>query len=327
MRMTLTLCLIGLCVSGPGCSLFVNATKSVVGETSQCMEEFSECVRNRKLANEAWATVEQAKPKHAPSNDYADGFKAGFADYLEAGGTGEPPLLPPHRYWKARYETPQGYHAIEDWFDGFRHGAAAARASGYRQWVTVPVANAPHGVPGVVPALPLPAVIGPAPERAVDPVLPFPRAVVPPSKPVEGGTVVPPPQNGSPAPQAGASVIRPHAHVVRLWPLSEGGQSKVEPASPYQVRPSLPPTGQEPAGKHERGAGITEPPAKPMASAAPPLDEKELLSPQGAVVPSLTVRAQAESLRPPAVDILGIYTQESELGTERFQAAMGKSEP
>src|SRR4051794_34504596 len=88
MRMSLSLCLVGICISGPGCSLFVNATKNVVGETSQCLEGYAERNRNSQLAKEAWTAVGQAGLDASYSEDYNEGFKAGYADYLEAGGTG-----------------------------------------------------------------------------------------------------------------------------------------------------------------------------------------------------------------------------------------------
>src|SRR5207253_39443 len=50
----------------------------------------------------------------------------------------QPPPLPPACYRAVRYQTPEGYRAIEDWFGGFRHGVAAAREGGYRDYVTGP---------------------------------------------------------------------------------------------------------------------------------------------------------------------------------------------
>jgi hypothetical protein len=75
------------------------------------------------------------------SKDYAEGFKDGFIDYLQFGGSGQPPYAPPKRYWGPNYRTPEGYRAIEDWFAGFRHGVTAAKESGYRPWVTLPSAS------------------------------------------------------------------------------------------------------------------------------------------------------------------------------------------
>ena len=72
------------------------------------------------------------------------GTRAGFSDgdYLEAGGTGQPPAMPPRRYWKAVYQSPEGRLAVQDWYRGFAYGAEMAKASGYRQLVTIPLSDA-----------------------------------------------------------------------------------------------------------------------------------------------------------------------------------------
>jgi hypothetical protein len=99
---------------------------------------------------------------------FARGFKDGYADYLYAGGTGDPPVAPPWRYRKVTYETPQGVQAVEDWFAGFRQGAYAAYTTGYRQFVVVPAAVS--GMPGWY------ASQGAAPQQAsTEATLPMPN--------------------------------------------------------------------------------------------------------------------------------------------------------
>src|SRR5207247_1041528 len=111
----------------------------VVDGVKDHLEEHAERARNRKWADDAWKTIGSA-PEGCPySVDHAQGFKDGFAEYLYEGGSGEPPPLPPRRYWSMSYQTPQGYQAVEDWFAGFRHGAWLARQGDYRKWVTVPL--------------------------------------------------------------------------------------------------------------------------------------------------------------------------------------------
>jgi hypothetical protein len=90
------------------------------------------------MAAEAWNDYRDAHSDIPYSTDFADGFRDGFADYLYAGGNGEPPLLPPPCYRSIHYQTAQGFQAKEDWFAGFRQGAAIAQAGGYRQWITGP---------------------------------------------------------------------------------------------------------------------------------------------------------------------------------------------
>ena len=113
------------------------------------LDDKEESVRNTRLAAAAWAEFHGAQPEHSYSVHYADGFQYGFADYLYAGGSGNPPVTPPWNYRRTEYETPQGRQATDDWFAGFRQGATAAQASGYRELVVVHVT--PHGPVGMPP--------------------------------------------------------------------------------------------------------------------------------------------------------------------------------
>jgi hypothetical protein len=94
--------------------------------------------RNRALADAAWAETAGHMLTAPVSTDYVIGFKQGFVDYLEAGGPGEPPPVPPRYYWGFRHQTPEGYNAIQEWFAGFRHGTEMAQASGYRRSIVIP---------------------------------------------------------------------------------------------------------------------------------------------------------------------------------------------
>jgi hypothetical protein len=153
---------LALCLPGSGCSLVCNATNNITAEVCQRLDDCTECIRNERWASQAWRETLRRDPGHSYSPDYVAGFKAGFADLLAAGGTGEPPPVPPPNYWAPRYQTPQGYHAIEDWFAGFRHGALVARDSGYRRWMVLP-SGLPHpdeGPPRMPPPSPPPPLAG-----------------------------------------------------------------------------------------------------------------------------------------------------------------------
>jgi hypothetical protein len=141
MRMRFALGILGPCLMSIGCGPLVWATHILVIEPLQyckTTDNILERRRNYRLAEEAWKVVAQENPGHTYSPDFVAGFEDGFADYLYAGGTGEPPPVPPRQYWRITYETPEGHQAIEDWFAGFRLGAAVARESGYRELVTIP---------------------------------------------------------------------------------------------------------------------------------------------------------------------------------------------
>ncbi|HEX5270349.1 MAG TPA: hypothetical protein VFW33_07680 [Gemmataceae bacterium] len=186
MRVASALCAIALALAGGGCSLVAQGTSTAVYRTRSWLDDCAERRRDRHWAEAAWKVVRRDGPAANYSADYAEGFKDGFVQYLYEGGTGEPPALPPRSYRALAYQTPQGYQAIEDWFAGYRHGAAVAEQHGYRNWVTGPSSlRAPDGpgAPALPVAAPLPAAAPPAGEarlgtarvvRARQPILPPP---------------------------------------------------------------------------------------------------------------------------------------------------------
>lgn len=129
----------------PGCSVGEKLVNNVIVEPAhynRWTDRVGRCLRDKSLAEEAWDEV-CARDGEAYSRHYYRGFVEGFHDYLDSGGTGDPPSLPPRSYWRVYYQSPEGHQAIEDWFAGFRHGAAVAKASGVRNLVTVPVSSIP----------------------------------------------------------------------------------------------------------------------------------------------------------------------------------------
>src|ERR1700677_1766582 len=128
-----------------GCSPIVNSVRTMIIEPYQycrrCVS-WHEIEENAELAEASWAEFSGAHGEIVFSEDFAKGYKHGFCDYLFAGGTGNPPPLPPRCYWRFKYENPEGHDKIKDWFDGFRKGSAAAMDSGLRKFVVVPTSTA-----------------------------------------------------------------------------------------------------------------------------------------------------------------------------------------
>ncbi|MDY3552158.1 hypothetical protein R5W24_001238 [Gemmata sp. JC717] len=166
--------------------------------------QFTRMVEGR--AKDAWEQVCGSSGwRH--SGPYGHGFREGFVDYVEAGGTGEPPYLPPFRYRLTKYRTPEGIRAVEEWYAGFRHGAAVARGSGLRELNCIPLPGPaiPIDTRGSALATPLapPAVIA-APPTSTGPdlkpePLPVPRQV-PDRTPQMPPPVPPPSKFGTAAP-------------------------------------------------------------------------------------------------------------------------------
>jgi hypothetical protein len=183
MNTRLPLLVLLLCPLCQGCEVAGSLSHATVCEWGRHMDETLEKIRDRRLANKAWEDFEKACGGQEHSKHFGRGFKCGFEDYLFAGGSGDPPLFPPQEYWGVGYETAEGYLQIQDWFAGYRQGAAAARESGYRQFVILPMAPpaAPVGAPpapadGSSIAAPPP---GPDADPAGLPVLSAPRKLEP----------------------------------------------------------------------------------------------------------------------------------------------------
>jgi hypothetical protein len=135
-----------------GCSVVSTATQVVTSRVKESVEDCRERHRNQVWARAAWERVCSHYPGVVFSEDYARGFEYGFTEHLYR-GTVQPPPLPPAHYRQIRYQTPEGYEAIEAWFVGFRHGVGVAQAEHYRDYVTGPTSLRPAGsaewTPGV----------------------------------------------------------------------------------------------------------------------------------------------------------------------------------
>jgi hypothetical protein len=145
-----------LCVCASGCRLASDITHNLVFETCLFVDEVKGKVYYRMLARSAWKAYRNEHPEWTDSADFAKGFKLGYADYLENGDGSSHPL-PPLRYWKVRYETHEGRAATVAWLEGFQAGTAAAKASGYRELIVVPVGTSslpPDGGPPPPPNAP-----------------------------------------------------------------------------------------------------------------------------------------------------------------------------
>jgi hypothetical protein len=130
---------IALCVlCNAGCGLVTNATHNLSAGFHDSLDALSEKRRTETWARQAWESASCRSGCQTFSEDYERGFKAGFCCYVANGGNGEPPALPPEKYRCVRYQSPQGYRAIEEWFAGYRHGVTMAREGGYRDLVTGP---------------------------------------------------------------------------------------------------------------------------------------------------------------------------------------------
>lgn len=134
------LALLALLAASSGCTVCHYARLTAVEEPKlfdHKQDDAASMAAYRALADQAWAESGACCPESCLAGDYAWGFREGFADYVYAGGSGEPPAVPPRPYWQLDLRSAEGAAAVESWFSGYRHGARVAREGGYRRTATI----------------------------------------------------------------------------------------------------------------------------------------------------------------------------------------------
>ncbi len=96
--------------------------------------------RNRRHASSAWRDYESLYDDMEYEDHFEDGFKDGY-EAVASGRSECPPVLPPRKYWKSRYQNPEGHCKVVAWFDGYSHGAVAAAGDGAVHWSRVPTST------------------------------------------------------------------------------------------------------------------------------------------------------------------------------------------
>jgi hypothetical protein len=132
MRIKPALLLCAVCALPTGCNLVISATHNLANELVMCTDDTISTTHDWRTADSAWEQFRKSYPDSDYSRDFADGFKSGVLDYLEAANPAPPPL-PPRCYWRSRYRTPEGHQAVTDWYTGHQEGVAYAQRVGYRR--------------------------------------------------------------------------------------------------------------------------------------------------------------------------------------------------
>jgi hypothetical protein len=173
--------LIALCLLAPGCQLAWDAASNLAFETCLFTDHVTSNVYYYHLAGNAWRDYRTAHPDKANDQDFVKGFKRGYTEYLEDGGVAGTPPLPPQRYWKTCYQSPEGRAATIAWYAGYREGSLAAKASGYRNLIVVPAGKGDPPAPPGGPGEPGAGMIMPGP--MVAPIQTIPAQPIVPSEP------------------------------------------------------------------------------------------------------------------------------------------------
>lgn len=133
-------CLLLLCVLFlSGCTVFKNVASTVIlepAEYSWKKDRKQSLKVYRQWAEQEWRRYCLQERRHH-HRDFEAGFKDGFVDYVYAGGSGEPPPIPPRRLWNVEQRNPRGHQAATEWFAGYRLGADLAGEAGYRERATL----------------------------------------------------------------------------------------------------------------------------------------------------------------------------------------------
>jgi hypothetical protein len=249
-----------------GCTVFQNARRTLIQEPSEFSWRWD---RGRSLkvyrqwADQAWAAESGACPEAGAVDEYALGFRDGFVDFVYAGGDGQPPPVPPRKFWNVAWRTPEGDVAAQQWFAGYRHGAQSARNGGYRQSGIVNSSYRTDLAAG--------SWTSAAPPTMVDSASPL-------GPPIE--TLPTPPE--APAPSDGESLPAP--------PKPRTDERGPTSAEPFQDM--LPPEGEPAGGLPAEAAPRSEAPSRdaPGDGAVPENDEPPVFEiPTGEVHPTAAV--------------------------------------
>ncbi len=170
---------LGLAVLCQGCITFANTARTLLVQPGHFSDEWDRLITyclHRRMAKDALKSHASMHPGEHGTADFEAGFLDGYTRYLDKGGAGNPPPVPPRCYWRVKYRTPEGRQAVEEYFAGFRTGSAAAMASGFRRVDTI--------ASSLPPATPRGALLGwattePTPQDIPpDLALPFPRQIM-----------------------------------------------------------------------------------------------------------------------------------------------------
>lgn len=189
MRLSATFAMIGVGLLTSGCQLTWDMTQNLVFRACMFTDAVTSKAQYHHQANEAWQQYCGAHPDHSASPSFGKGFRSGYAEYLEEGGDTCPPPLPPMKYWKNRYQNAAGRVQTKLWADGYSAGATAAKESGARNFIVVPVNKCPpsgSAPPGAAPGAPGATVVPPIVGPGLSPTLPPPASEkeLPPPQPV-----------------------------------------------------------------------------------------------------------------------------------------------
>jgi hypothetical protein len=270
---------------GFGCSIAETATRNIVNEPLLTHSEIAVTRDLRHEAKATWREIRKQYPRRAFTAEFHEGFLDGYVDYLDKGGNGSLPAVPPSKYVRhKKYFTENGQCLLKDYFLGFKYGQEIAIATGKRQFLTVPVllpqeqsgppsftvASQPNRVPpqseALMPPMPLPGANTPPVPTPAPPPGPAPIPTVD-AMPIPGGSAVPVPVPTPPAFRAPGADTSGVPSIPAI-PASPAPQTPAVPAPVAAPTMKLPPPPDE---VPELPPAIPTPPVTDDLPVVPPL--------------------------------------------------------
>lgn len=100
------------------------------------VDHWKVCHHARELAS---ASLERYSDQCGKQScHFCRGYEQAYED-IATGASGSTPVIPPKHYWGMEFRTPVGYSSSEQWFAGYRTGAAIAEQEGLKEFNTIPV--------------------------------------------------------------------------------------------------------------------------------------------------------------------------------------------
>src|SRR5437762_11841757 len=99
-----------------GCNIAHFTAHNLVNEPKVVCTQAVIEIELRKEAREAWREVRGDYPRCAFTAEFRDGFLDGYVDYLDRGGNGSLPAVPPVKYTRhPRYFTEDGQCRVKEY--------------------------------------------------------------------------------------------------------------------------------------------------------------------------------------------------------------------
>ncbi len=120
-----------LTLATSGCSVVHNGYTAMTRNGS--WNDTVVVLRNRSFSAKAWHRRKQNFCNEKHSQDFCNGFRAGY-EAVCSGSNGCSPDFPPSEYWSWEYQSGEGQARTSAWFAGYPHGVRAAEEEGTANW-------------------------------------------------------------------------------------------------------------------------------------------------------------------------------------------------